>query len=107
MTIQFFRKNLLQRKNHFLLVLLVEAEIAPGRLVGLEDPGAAALLVLVTVREDQALGRLAEEILEGIQRPRRAEPDELVRAQVDARLEMILVLFSYSGVDSIGNHDQV
>ena len=65
-------------------------------------------LVLVAVRERCTPSRrLAEEILEGVERLGRAEPGELVRPQVDARLEMLLVLLADPRVDAVGDHDQV
>src|SRR6478609_7926155 len=62
---------------------------------------------MVAMRGHDALGRLAEEVLEGIERPRRAEPGELVRPQIDARLEVLLVLLANARIDAVGDHDQV
>ncbi len=105
--LQLRGEHALERRQHRRLILRIEAEVLPRGFVGLDDPGAPALLVLVAVREDDALGRFAEEILEGIERPGGTEPGEFVRPQVDAGLEVRLVLFSYRGINAVGDNDQI
>ena len=72
------------------LVELVEAGALEGLRIGLHHPGRAAGLVLIAMRDEDAVRRLLEEEIEGVHRPRRAHPGELVGPQLDARLERVL-----------------
>src|SRR5947207_4331344 len=107
MAVELRGEDALEYWQHLGLAHRVEAEVAPRRLVGLDHPGGAVGLVLVAVREDDDLGRLAEEILEGVERARRAQPGELVGAQVDARLEVIRIFRANSRIDSVRDDDQI
>src|SRR3954471_18537486 len=70
--------------------------------IGLEDPGRAAGLVLIGVRDEWSpLGLLKDEG-EGIERPGRTHPRELVGAQIDFGLKMIGVSVAKAAVDTVG-----
>src|SRR6266513_2819406 len=56
MAVELRGEDALEHRQHLGLALRVEAEVAPGRLVGLDHPGGAVGLVLVAVREDDASG---------------------------------------------------
>jgi len=100
-------EHVLDHRQHLGLGEPVETEVAPGGFIRLDDPGGAIGLVLITVRNDQAFLGLAEEILERVEWLGRAEPGEFVRAQVEARLEVLLVLLPDARVDAVGDDDQV
>jgi hypothetical protein len=70
---------------------LSKPKFLPGLLVGLDHPGRAVGLVLVAVRDDQALLCFPEKVLEGVERLGRAEPGELVGPEIHARLEMVFI----------------
>src|SRR5256714_7282464 len=57
--------------------------------------------------EEHALRRLAEEVLEGIERARRAEPGELVRPQIDRGLEVLPVFLPDARIAAVRDHDQI
>ncbi len=69
--------------------LLFAQAFEPGALegfgIGLEDPGRAARLILIGVRDERPPLRLLEDEGEGVERLGRAHPGELVGAQVDLR----------------------
>src|SRR5438552_2200259 len=64
--------------------------------IAFHHPGRASRLVRIAVRDENAVLGLAEEEGEGIERPRRAHPGEVVRPQVDARLELLGESFAHA-----------
>ena len=89
------------------LVELVEAGAREGFRICLHHPGRLADLVLVAVRDEDAVIGLLEEKCEGIERTRRTHPGELVRPQIDARFERFRVLRAGARVDAVSRYDQV
>ena len=84
-----------------------EPGLGKGLGIGLEDPGRAAGFVLIGVGDERAPLGLLEDEGEGIERPGRAHPGELVGAQVDFGLEVIDVFFAEAAVDAVGQHHEV
>ena len=93
--------------QHLGFVHAAEAEVLPRVGAGLDDPGRGALFVLVAMGENDAVRRFAKEILERIHGTGRAQPGELVRAQVHGGLEMVAVRLAHPRVDAVGRDDQV
>ena len=89
------------------LVQLVEAGALERLRIGLHHPGRAARLVLIAMRDEDAVLGLLEEELEGVERPGRAHPGELVGPQLDARLERVLERLAGARIDAVGRDDQV
>ena len=85
----------------------IEAGAAPSVFVGLDHPGRAIFGILVGVDVEPAVLVRPEDESEGIERPRRAEPDELGLARVNARLEVFLVALAHETVDAVGADDEV
>ena len=78
------------------------------RLVGsLDDPGAHFAVVLIGVQVPDSRVVLAEIERKGGQRFRGAEPDELVRPPVEARLEMVGIAVADPGIDAVRTEDQI
>src|SRR5438132_863093 len=63
--------------------------------------------VLIRMGTDEAVVRLLEEKGEGIERPRRTEPDEFVRCELERRFEVCLVQFADAAVDPVGPDDDI
>ncbi len=97
----------LQCAQHLRLFHPVEARALPGVGIGLDDPGARVLLVLIAVREQNAVLGLLEEILEGVERPGRAQPHELVRPQIHRGLEVVAVRLARARIDAVCRNDEV
>ena len=57
--------------------------------------------------EQHAFLGFTEKVFERIERLGRAQPGEFVGPQVDARLEMVLVLLADARVDAVGDHDEI
>ena len=85
----------------------VEAERRPGRGAHLHHPGRASGLVLIGVGADQPVFCLFEEKSKRVERPGRAQPRELVRLELEGRLEIILVGLADAAVDAVGADDDV
>ena len=90
-----------------LLAHLVEAETLPGRRIALDDEGRGVGIEAVGVRPDPAVLGLLEDEGEGVEDLARAEPDVLVRAQLEARPEGGGVLVPDPAVDAVRRDDQV
>ena len=88
-------------------VELVEPGARERLRIGLHHPGRLTRLVLVAVRDEDAVLGLAEEEREGIERARRAHPGELVRAQVRLGPEHIRMLRADARVDAVGRDDEI
>ncbi len=89
------------------LVELVQAGAREGLRIGLDDPGRALRLVLIAVRDEDAVLRLAEEEREGVERPRRAHPGKQVGAQIHARLERGGECLAHARIDAVGGNDEI
>src|ERR1700741_1740456 len=74
---------------------------------GLENPGRAASLVLIGMRDKRTPLGLLEDEGEGIERTRRSHPRKVVGADVDLGLEVFDMLFTEAAVDAVGEDDQV
>src|SRR6478672_3785317 len=89
--LQLLGEDALQKLRRLLLVELVE----PGLLVGLglhlEDPGRAIGLVLIGMRDEDAVLGFAEEKRKRIERAGRAHPGKLVGPEIELSAEMLLV----------------
>ena len=66
-----------------------------------------AFFILVTMGDEDAMIRFAEEESEGVEWPRRSQPDEFVGPQIYRGLEMILVQRAHPAVDAVGGDDQI
>ncbi len=88
-------------------VLVLQPGAGEGLGGGLDDPGAHARVVLVGVQVPDSGVVLAEVEGEGGQRPRAAEPDELVGPPVVARAEMLGIVFADPGVDAVAGDHQI
>ena len=75
--------------------------------IGLHHPGRVPGLVLIAVRDEDAVLGLLEEEREGVERPRRAHPGELIGPQIDARLEPSACCCADARIDAVGRDDQV
>ena len=89
------------------LVHLVEAGALERLRIGLHHPGRAARLVLIAMRDEDAVRRLLEEEVEGVHRPVRAHPAEVVGPELDARLELVLEQLAGARIDAVGRHHEV
>ena len=86
---------------------LVETERPPGCLVALDDEGRGVRIEPVGVRPDPAVLGLLEDEGERVEHLVGAEPDVLVPAHLDARLENRGVAAPRPAVDAVGRDDQV
>src|SRR5262245_15783212 len=89
------------------LVELVETGTFERLGIGLHHPGRAAGLVLVAVRDEDAVRRLAEEEVERVHWPLRAHPGEMVGPKLDSRLEVLLERLAGARVDAVGRDHEV
>ncbi len=89
------------------LVELVEAGALEGLGIGLHHPGRAAGLVLIAMRDEDAVRRFPEEEVEGVHRPVRAHPAEVIRAELDGRLELVLERLAGARVDAVGGDHEI
>ncbi len=64
-------------------------------------------LILIGMRDERAPLGLLEDKREGIERPGRAHPGELVGTNVDLGLEMLDVFVTKTAVDAVSQHHQV
>ena len=64
-------------------------------------------LVLIAVRDEDAVLGLAEEEREGVERPGRAHPGEDVRPQIDARLELVGKGLAHARIDAVRHHHEI
>src|SRR5438477_2123749 len=107
MAVELLGEHALEHRQHLRFAQFIEPEIAPGLLIHLDHPGRALGLVLVDVGEQHAFFGFTEKVFERIERLGRAQPGEFVGPQVDARLEMVLVLLADARVDAVGDHDEI
>ncbi len=105
--LQVLREHALQEARALLLAHVPEAGAGEGVGVRLQHPGRAARLVLVAVRDEDAVLGLAEEECEGAEGPRGAHPGEAVGAEVHLGREVLAVAFADRRVDAVGRDDQV
>ncbi len=104
---QLLGEHFLEKFRRFRFAEFVEACARESLRIGLHHPGRLPDLVLIAVRDEDAVLRLLEEEREGIERARRTHPGELVRAQIDARPECVGVLLADARIDAVGRDDQV
>ena len=104
---ELLREHAFEEARRLFFAQLVEAGALERLRIGLQHPGRKARLVLVAMRDEDAVLGLAEEEREGVERPGRAHPGELVRPQVRARLEGVRVLGADARVDAVGRDDQI
>ena len=89
------------------LVQLVEAGALERLRIGLHHPGRAAGLVLVAMRDEDAVRRFPEEEVERVHRPVRAHPGEIVGPKLDGRLEVVLEQLAGARVDAVGGDHEI
>ena len=82
-------------------------KLAPGLLRTFDDEGRAVGREAVGVRPDPAVLGLLEREGEGVEHLARAEPDELVRADVDVDSERLRLRVAEARVDAVGGDDEV
>ena len=75
--------------------------------IGLEDPGRTPRLVLIGVGDERAPLGFLENKGEGVERPGRTHPGELVGANVDLGLEVVDIFVAKAAVDAVGQHHQI
>ena len=80
---------------------------APAFLARLDDEGREPGREAVGVRLEPAPFSLDEIEGEGVEAPRRAEPDELVPPELDIRLEMLGEAVADPAVDAVGGDHQI
>ena len=100
-------ENLRHAIGGLLFAQAFQAGARKGLGIGLEDRGRAAGFILIGVGDERAPLRLLEDEGEGIERPGRAHPGELVGAQIDLGTEMLDVFVAKTAVDAVGEHDQI
>ena len=87
MAVEIFGEEFLAGGDRLVLAHPVEAEAAPGVLGTFDDESRAVGREAVSVRPDPAVLGLFEREGEGVEDLRRAEPDELVGADIDIHSE--------------------
>ena len=107
MPLQFVRENVLKPSRGLLLVKPVEAGALERVFLHFEDPGRSPGLVLVTVRDDDAVLGFLEEERERVEQARRAHPREFVRTIVDLGSEMRAVRLADAAVRAVAREDQI
>jgi glyoxylase-like metal-dependent hydrolase (beta-lactamase superfamily II) len=88
-------------------VAAVEAGGTPGALVAFHDERGVCVVKAVGVRLVNATVGFREQECEGVEEPRRAEPDVPRGADVDVRLKGRRVLLSDDAVHSVRGHDSI
>ena len=91
----------------FVFAGLVQARALPGVRIHLDQERAQLGAVLVAVRDEHAVRRLAEDQRHRVKALPRAIPGELVAAFLEARPELIGELPAHGAVAAIGSDDQV
>ena len=84
MAAQIRLEELLAERDRLLGVGRVEAVREPGLLAALDDEGAQLLVEAVGVHREPAVLGALEDKREGVERQRRAEPDEAAAPPVEA-----------------------
>ena len=107
MAFQGLGEDSLDEPSRSLLVKVRQAGALESVRIGLDDPSRAPRLVLVGVGDEDAELRLLEEEGEGVERTGGAHPGELIGAQIDRWLEVVLMLGADTAVDSVRGNDQV
>ena len=105
--VEIFGEQLLARGDGFGLVHPVEAERAPGLFRTFDDEGRAVGREAVGVRPDPAVLGLLEREGEGVEHFRRAEPHELVGADVDVDSERVGVRIAEARVGAVRGDDEI
>src|SRR5262249_26341903 len=90
-----------------LLIELVEARARKGVRIGLDDQGRALRLVLVAVRDEDAVRRLAGEESEGVERTGGAHPGKIIRPEIEARLQSVGEGIAEARIAAVGGDDQI
>ena len=105
--VEIFGEQLFAQRDRFGLVHPVEAERAPGVLRTFDDEGRAIGREAVGVRPDPAVLGLLEREGEGVEHFGRAEPHELVGADVDVDSERVGVSVAEARVDAVRGDDEI
>ena len=109
MPLQEMRPQILQVGDGLGLAQVAEGRfrLGPGRLRRFDHPGAhvAPVLVGAEVPDAEFVGREVER--ESVRGRRAAEPDEMIAAQLEGGLEVLLVAGADEAVDAVGRDDQV
>ena len=87
MAFEILREDHLKRSRRLILVHRVKTVSGPAFGRRFDHPGRVVAVILIAVGDDDAVGRLAEEIGEVAQRAGRAHPGEFVAGGADNRLE--------------------
>src|SRR6266849_430381 len=91
----------------FILAGAVEASILPSGFGGFDDEGRMLLIEAVGVHPPKPVLGFPKQEGEGIEMPRRAEPDEFIRAPIELRPELGSMQFANSAVDAVRAEDEV
>ena len=105
--VEIFGEQPFARGDALRLVHPVEAEAAPRLFRAFDDEGRAVGREAIGVRPDPAVLGFLEREGEGVERLGRAEPDELVGADVDVDAERVGVCVAEARVDAVRGDDQV
>ena len=100
-------ENLRHPVGRLPLVQPLKPGAGKGFGIGLEHPGRVPRLILIGVGDERAPLGFLEDEGEGVERPGRAHPGELVGAQVDLGLEMPDIFVAEAAVDAVGQHHQI
>ena len=104
--LQVLREELLAEVDRLLDVRLVQAVRLPHVLRRLDDEGRGAVVELVDMGLEPAVLGLLEQEVEGVEEPRRAEPDEAVGPRHDVGLEDLGIFLPDARIDAVaGDHE--
>src|SRR5690349_4949578 len=106
MAVEIFGEERLARGDALVLAHAVEAETRPGLLRTFDDEGRAVRCEAVGVRPDPAVLRILEGEGEGVEDLARAEPHELVLADVDIDAERFRRRIAEARVRTVGGDNK-
>src|SRR5690349_1117808 len=106
-TLEFRREEALAESQRLRLVGALHPRRAPRLVPRLHDEGRHPRLVLIGVDAPETMLVVLEVEREGRKGLRGAEPNEPVRPEIDARLEVVAMALAEGRVDAVGDEDEV
>ena len=107
MAFELRREQVFDKARRGRFVERIEAGAREGLRIRLDDPGRALRFVLIAMRDENAVLGLAKEERERVERPGRSHPGKEVRAQIDARLELIRKGLAKTRIDAVRGHHEI